>query len=133
MANKAKPLDWAKIELFLKAGAKQNKIAESLGIHSETLRNQVKAHYGEDYADVCASFRTTGEILIEVAQFQKALKGNVQMLIWLGKIRCGQTEPEVISSIPPHQHIIDVEHDNMRLKNELAQLREKLGADGHQC
>ena len=125
MAPQLKPIDWAKFELYLKAGATQTKIAKSFGIDPETLSYRVKDHYGMSYTDYSTSLHSTGELLIEATQFQKALAGNIQMLLWLGKIRCGQREPEMVSSIPPQQEYIDKDHVIMQLQHQITTLTEK--------
>lgn len=89
-----KPIDWEKFELYVKAGASQKRIAESFGIEPDTLRSRVKEKYGVDYTTYATSLKTTGELLIEAVQFQQALAGNTKMLIWLGKVRLGQKEPD---------------------------------------
>jgi hypothetical protein len=117
--------EWDRIELYMKAGASQKRIAESFGICTATLKNKVFKRYGENYEAVCRGFNTMGELLIEATQFQKALGGNIQLLIWLGKIRCGQREPEIISTIPPAQENIDKDHIIMQLKHKIRQLESK--------
>lgn len=129
MPKAFKELDWDKINLYLKAGATQTRIAESLGINRDTLRDRVKEKYGVEYSAYSASMRSTGELLIEATQLQKALAGNITMLLWLGKVKLGQKEPDSISTIAVNQAEIDKDHEIMRLKNENLQLREKANAD----
>lgn len=123
MAPAFKPIDWEKFELYLKAGSTQKKIAESFGLEPDTLRSRVKKKYKVDYTTLAASLCSTGELLIEATQFQKALSGNIQMLMWLGKIRCGQREPDLVSAIPVNQNEIDRDHHIMELEHKLAELQ----------
>ena len=124
MSRTQKEIDWDKVNLYLKAGASQKKIAESLGIDRDTLRDRVKEKYGEDYSAYSASLHSMGELLIEVTQFQKALSGNIQMLLWLGKIRLGQKEPDLINTKAPSQEDINKDHIIMELQHKLAVLEE---------
>lgn len=122
-------IDWERIELYMKAGADHKRIAESFGLEPETLRIRIRERYGEPYQKVNDTFKRRGELLIEATQFQKALSGNVQMLLWLGKIRCGQKEPENVNNIPPNQSEIDKDHVIMQLKHKIQQMSELLGKD----
>lgn len=101
MTRPEKEIPWDKVELYLMSGASQKKIADSLGIHQDTLRDRVKEKYGVDYSTYSTSKSQTGELLLEAAQMQKALKGNTQMQIWLGKVKLGQREPETKSLDQP--------------------------------
>lgn len=113
------PKDWEKIELYMKAGATASRIADSLGIDKGALATKVKQRYGEDFAKIYAQFKCTGELLIEATQFQRAIAGNIQMLLWLGKVRLGQREPDNVSYIPPAQESIDRDHLIMQLKYKI--------------
>ena len=124
MSPKPKELDWDKINLYLKAGSSQKKIAESLMIHPDTLRDRIKEKYGVEYSTYSSSLHSAGELLIEAKQLQKALEGNITMLVWLGKVKLGQREPDLISAIPPLQQDIDKDHLIMELKHKLAILEE---------
>jgi hypothetical protein len=121
-----KEIDWAKVELYLKAGSNQRKIAIAMGIEEDTLRKRAKEKYGKDWSAIAAEFCCTGELLIEATQLQKALSGNIQMLMWLGKIRCGQREPDLVSAVSPVQDEIEKDHLIMQLMHE----NEKLKSNG---
>lgn len=120
------PQEWDKIELYMKAGATQKRIAEAFRVETDTLRTKFKERYGDSYHNVNESFRRTGELLIEATQFQKALGGNISMLIWLGKVRCGQREPELLSAVPPQQVQIDKDHIIMQLQHKIQTLSEHI-------
>jgi hypothetical protein len=122
--------DWEIIELYMKSGATQQKICESFAVNPDTINTKFKKRYGEGYATTCNKFRRTGELLIEATQFQKALAGDIKMLIWLGKVKCGQRENESLSNVAPAQNEIDKDHVIMQLKHENAKLLERLGIDG---
>lgn len=129
MGTVKKEINWELVELYLKAGCTQQKIADSLCIHRETLADRVKEKYNMDYSTFSTKMRTEGEMLIEAQQYQKAMKGYWPALLWLGKVRCGQREPELIQQLAINQTHIDQTHRIMQLEHELAELKVKDGMD----
>lgn len=123
MAGKPANIDWAKLETFLKAGSKKHKIISHLRICNETLDRRVRKKYGMSYADLAESLYCEGDMLLEVAQMQNALKGNTQMLIWLGKVRLGQQDFDADQKIPDKDEINIVKHHNMILQADNDRLR----------
>ena len=124
MGRVKKHINWDKVEFFVRSGATQRNIARYLRVDEDTLRERVKRQYGVDYSVFSAELHSEGDLLIEAAQMQKALKGNTTMLIWLGKVRLGQKEPEPSTPMPPAQEDINKDHEIMRLKHENDRLRE---------
>lgn len=128
-----KDINWELVDLYLKSGASQKKIADNLQIHPNTLSDRVKEKYGVSYSTYSMSLCSEGELLLEAAQFQKALKssspGNTQMLIWLGKVRLGQREPDMITNKAPMQENIDKDHEIMMLKHELSIIQQSIKKD----
>ena len=92
MARTPGPIDWEKVDLYLKAGCTQENIAKSLGFSVDKLHARVRSDKGMEYTEYAERLRSTGVMLIEATQLQKALQGNITMLMWLGKVRCGQKE-----------------------------------------
>ncbi len=123
--------DWERVELYMKSGATQKKIAESFGIEPDTLRKKFVERYQEDYQQVQLRFNSMGQLLIEATQMQQALSGNIKMLIWLGKVRCGQRETDIASTIPVMQPDIDKDHLIMQLEHKIATLTEVLENNGN--
>jgi AraC-like DNA-binding protein len=122
-----KPIDWARVDFNLMAGSTQEEVAAELGIHRHTLSARFYEEFDLDYSTYSTQKAQAGELHIRVAQFQKALnnnaKGNTQMLIWLGKVRLGQKEPEAMSGAVPEQVNLDKDHRLMQLEHELAVLK----------
>ena len=127
MAGIKKDINWEMVELYMKSGCPQKRIADWLCIDRDTLRDRVKDRYKMDYSAVSAAFCSEGELLIEAQQFQKAMKGYWPALQWLGKVRLGQREPETIQTLAANQPQIDESHRLMYLENEL----EKAKARGY--
>ena len=57
-----------------------------LGVHVDTLR--------DNYSNIIAKGKEDGKASLRRMQYVTAMKGNVTMLIWLGKQLLGQKEPE---------------------------------------
>lgn len=138
MAKELIEKDWEKVELYLKAGAKPWNIAKSLCLSNADFKKALEERYKKGWEEIVESYDSVGTMLIEATQFQKALAGNVTMLIWLGKVRCGQREPELITTIPPAQAEIDkdhlimqLQHQNNELSTKIEEMKEKLSQSGH--
>lgn len=126
MAPNEKVINWDLVELYLKAGCSQTKIAQSLFIDEDTLRRRVKSKYGIEYGVLAANLRSEGDMLIEAKQFEKAAKGYWPALLWLGKVRLSQKEPETNEFKATNQPQIDYEHVIMAKDHEIDVLKDKL-------
>lgn len=124
--KKLNETNWEKVELYFRAGASQKKISTAMGMSGPTFRLACEEKYGETYNDICESFRQTGELLIEAMQFQKALQGNVQLLIWLGKVRCGQRDADAQNNLAPYHDSLAKDHMIMELKNRISEMKTQL-------
>ena len=124
-----KEINWELVELYLKAGCPQIRIAKWLHIDRDTLRSRIEEKYGMEYSAVSAAFQSEGELLIEAKQFDKAMKGYWPALLWLGKVRLGQREPELLNQLAVNQPQIDQSHRIMELEHQLAELKAKNGVD----
>jgi CHASE1-domain containing sensor protein len=118
-----KEINWDLVELYVKAGASQIKIAQSLFIHPNTLADRVKEKYNMEYSTFSTALRGEGDILIEAQQYQKAMKGYWPALQWLGKVRLGQREPEMLNILAANQGQIDQSHIIMQLQHEIEELK----------
>ena len=123
--NNKKSINWDMVELYLKSGSSQTRIASYLKIDRDTLRDRVKEKYGMEYSAISAAFCSEGELLIEAQQFQKAMKGYWPALLWLGKVRLGQKEPESNIFIAANQDDINKDHIIMSLQNQIEELKAK--------
>jgi hypothetical protein len=133
MTKELTPKDWEKVELYLKAGAKPWNVAKAMHVSNSEFKKALEQRYGNNWEDVVESFDQVGTMLVQATQFQKALSGNTTMLIWLGKVRCGQREPDLVTSTPPAQDqndkdhlIIQLQHQNTELQTQLTALTGQL-------
>ncbi len=87
---------------MLKAGCYGTEIAANFDMHEETFYNRVQEKYGMGFTAYSSEKRKAGESLLRIKQFEKALgittTGDNTLLIWLGKQRLNQREPEAIGS-----------------------------------
>lgn len=118
-----KEINWDLVELYIKAGASQIKIAKSLFIHPNTLADRVKEKYDMDYSTFSMALQSEGEILIEAQQYKKAMNGYWPALQWLGKVKLGQREPELLNQLAANQQHLDQSHRIMELEHQLEELR----------
>lgn len=101
IAKAVKPriiIDWDKVDSLLEAGCLGTEVAAACGCHPDTLYDRVVADKGVSYSDYSAKMRAKGDSCLRAVQHQKAIhaKDNT-MLIWLGKQRLDQKEPETRS------------------------------------
>ena len=105
-------LDWKLIDFLLEAGCSGYEIAAKIGVHHETVYRRVREQYGENFTDYAAKKLPKGDANIRVVQYQKALKGDNSMLIWLGKNRLKQKDKEEIASNEPTKVVFEVNYGN---------------------
>jgi AraC-like DNA-binding protein len=123
MARPKKEINWEVVEKRMEAGCSAKEIAGALHVEINTFYDRFKEEFGLGFADFADKFYDGGDANIRYTQYMKALSGNVNMLLWLGKLRLGQKEPDVSSLNPVNQPDIDKDHYIMQLEHEIAQFR----------
>ena len=91
-------LDTKQIEQLASFGCTNIEIASFFGCDESLIR--------KSYSEYIAKGRDSGKIRLRQYQWAAAKKGNVAMLIWLGKQMLGQTDKQEIQMNKP---IDDVE------------------------
>ena len=89
-----KPIDWGQFEQLCALHCTQEEICLVLNIAIPTLRERVKAHYGDDYLQTYKRFQEQGKCSLRRNQFVLSKK-NASMAIWLGKVLLGQRDPGI--------------------------------------
>lgn len=120
-----KEINWDLVELYVKSGCKQINICKAFHIDEETLRARIQEKYGMTWSAFSAALLSEGDMLLEAQQFQKAIKGFWPALHWLGKVRLGQREPELLNQLAANQTHIDQTHRIMELEHQLAEEKSK--------
>lgn len=88
------PINWADVADLLKAHGTAAQIAGHIGCCADTLVDRMKQELGVEFTELATQYRGGGQMEILMGQFKSARKGNVQMLLHLGKQWCGQGEKE---------------------------------------
>ena len=98
MGRKKIVIPWKDVNKWLEAGCSGVEVADSLGIHYDTLSNACKRDNKTDFSEYSRQKKQSGNRLLRLAQFKKAMSGDNSMLIWLGKNRLKQTDkPEEVN------------------------------------
>jgi len=95
MTRPKKKLDWERVDELLEMGCLGTEIASHLNIHPNTFYEKVQEEQRVGFTEYSQQKKAKGNALLREAQFNLAVKDKDRaMLIWLGKQRLGQREPE---------------------------------------
>jgi IS30 family transposase len=92
MGRKKIVIPWKDVNKWLEAGCSGVEIADSLGVSYDTLSRACKREQKADFAEYSRQKKQSGNRLLRLAQFKKAMGGDNSMLIWLGKNRLHQSD-----------------------------------------
>ena len=96
-------IDWVKVDDLLVAGCSGADIAGYIGINPNTLYERCMTDHGITFSVYSQQKYAKGESLLKVKQYEKALRGDNMMLVWLGKNRLKQRD----------KPIEDEQHENL--------------------
>lgn len=126
MARPLKVINWDLVEKRMEAGNSAKSIAQSHHIDLDTFYRRFKREFGYSFGDYADNFQECGKANIQFTQYMKALSGNTNMLTLLGREWLGQGI--IQEETPRNDEIMSVRHENMFLRAELTELKEKLDA-----
>lgn len=110
------PIDWKIVDKMLQAGCDGVQIAARIGCCPDTLYNRTQAKFNLAFSAYAAIKRANGDSLLHETQFEVAtVDKDKTMLIWLGKQRLGQREPETQPSIAQNQSAFKMWLDQQKL------------------
>jgi len=92
MSRPEKNIDWTLVDQLLMAGCLGTEIAAHFDMHQNTFYARIEEKYGLSFTHYCQEKRSKGDAMIRAKQYDKALKGDNSMLIWLGKNRLRQRD-----------------------------------------
>jgi hypothetical protein len=88
-----KPMDDAQFETAIgmaRIDATKNEMCAVLRLSEKTLSKRLKERGFKNFSDFYGAYQSEGNVSLRRGQFQKAMSGDTQMLIHLGKVRLGQ-------------------------------------------
>jgi len=90
-----KIINWKVVDELLEKGCTGVEIAGFFGIHEDTLYKRIAKEFNIGFSAYAQQKRAKGDVLLRKVQFEVAVNDKDRgMLIWLGKQRLGQREPE---------------------------------------
>ena len=127
-------IDWKMVDENLEAGCNGTEIAAALGMHPDTFYNKVMSEKGAGFTAYAQEKRASGDKLLKKAQFDTALGRNKEadntMLIWLGKQRLNQREPDQpVKEIPNdakndlEKKLLESEYKNLKQQEQIDSLQ----------
>jgi hypothetical protein len=93
-------IDLLAVERAASVGCPIDDIAAILGICRATFYNHMERN--PDIAEAIERGRGQGRGSVRRAQFEKAMGGSDTMLIWLGKVLCGQKDTSAVPDSGPN-------------------------------
>lgn len=117
MAPKRKEIDWTLFEQLCAVQCTQSEIASMLKIHIDTLRDNTKRHYKDEYSNVYKKYCENGKCSLRRNQFVLSKK-NAAMAIWLGKQWLGQRDHDKEAQENARSETAELQNEIMRLKHE---------------
>ena len=95
MARFVKPIDWKVVDRLLRAGCLGVEVAANFNIHHDTFYRRVEQEHGLSFTAYQAEKLAEGDSILREVQYNVAVKDKDRsLLIWLGKQRLKQKEPE---------------------------------------
>jgi hypothetical protein len=100
-------------------GATKTHIAQHYNCTEKTVARYIKSQFKMNYVQLCEEKSKSIDRSLRHKQVDVALKGNVAMLIWLGKVRLDQRDrTEVVNT--------NLNYDNECSSDEIEELRKTL-------
>lgn len=90
-----KPIDWELVDRLLICGCTATEIAAHFDMGYDRFCDRLKDKYGLSFTLYSTEKRQKGISLLKAKQFDKALKGDNTMLVWVGKNFAGQRDTPV--------------------------------------
>lgn len=125
-------IDLTQVEKMCALRCTADEIAGFLGVSMDALIARIKEAGYKGFPDFFKSHSASGNVSLRRWQWEKAKKGNVTMLIWLGKQYLGQSDKQELTGQDggPLQTSQSIEHrlDLSDLSDEEVKLLESIGA-----
>lgn len=125
------PIDWAYVDQLILSGCNGAQIAGALDMHPISFYKRFEEEKNEIFTNYQPIREKGGQAIILHKQMSVAKNGNVQMLMFLGKERCGQgrkleiDDPESIAQL----EILLLQLKMQQEKKTAERLNKKMDAD----
>ncbi len=96
-----KPIDWELVDKLLICGCTATEISAHFDMGYDRFCDRLKDKYGTSFTLYSTEKRQKGISLLKAKQYDKALKGDNTMLVWVGKNFAGQRETPVDITLSP--------------------------------
>lgn len=126
MSRPEKPIDWNLVDNLLMANCHGTEIAAHFDMHPKTFYAKVEDKFKMTFTEYSLEKKQKGDSILRAKQYEKAVKGDNVMLVWLGKNRLGQKDHHE-APLAPNDKSID------NLISELKQLKDKINAPEQQA
>jgi len=117
MARPKKEINWELVEKRMEAGCTAREITAAVRVDLDTFYNRFKEQFGKGFGDYSDDFYSAGDANLKFTQYMKALSGNNNMLMLLGRERLGQGKEQ--EKVSPYEDIIALRHENMMLRAQM--------------
>jgi hypothetical protein len=126
-----KDINWKRVDFLIKADCTAKEIAGDLRLSLDTFYDAVQREKGMNFSNYSNSLQEAGVGLLKATQYAKAVgaskDGDTQLLMWLGKVRLKQKEPENENIITaPNEDFLKLQDDYIKLKYEMEQIKSAL-------
>lgn len=91
-----KQINYRILDNLCKIQCTETEIAATLELHTDTINRHIHEDFGVSFTEYVAEKALVGKRSLRRKQYELALKGNVTMLIWLGKNYLGQADKHEI-------------------------------------
>lgn len=98
MGRPKKEINWEEFDKLCNMQCTLVEIAGWFDVSEDTIERRVKEKYNVTFAEHYKTKSAGGKISLRRKQFEVAHKGNVTLLIWLGKQYLGQKDKQEIET-----------------------------------
>ena len=88
--------DWEKLNIILRFGGTKKDSAEIMEVSEDTIERRIKKEYDMTFTEYKTQKMAYMRMKILQKQYEVAMRGNVSMLIWLGKQNCNQVDKQTL-------------------------------------
>lgn len=122
-----KPIDWDVVERKMEAGCTEKEIIALFDIDRNNFYDRFFDEFGTNFTTYASYLHSIGDGKIRETQYEKALEGNTNMLILLGRERLGQGQEA--KPVYTNEDINTLRHRLMLSEAKNAELEERINAN----